>query len=308
MLLPMAEDSNRHYLPEWLLRKFRRPTLFELDIHSGGISQRNPKKAASAPDLWPDDIEDKLSVHDSLAARIYRERIYGQRSIVLSDSERWDFAQWLTQFFVRVPTAIERAHQYLAAQGGVNDVAQKMTLQKRTEILQIIRDQNPATYDNAVSELGKKDVEDHFIEQVAKRFADTKYLPDANTIRQHYMRHHRSDRFAQCLIEYEWVWLTSKVGFVIGDNPLVCWHMKTQRWNYGIGRKGVEITMPLGRNLCLRLQRVHPPRGGYLIPCDERTTRQYNCRQRLAAIKHVYGSSESLLDFVSKPIIGWSPS
>src|SRR5690606_19106914 len=110
-----------------------------------------------------DDIEDKLSVHDSLAARIFRERIYGQRGIVLSDSERWDFAQWLVQFFVRVPAAIERAHQYLIAQGGIIDVVQKMTLKKRTEILQIIRDQNPAIYDDAVRELGKNDVEDHFI-------------------------------------------------------------------------------------------------------------------------------------------------
>lgn len=68
-------SKNRHYLPEWLLRKFRQPVLYELDIFTGKSELRKPRKAGSAPDLWPQDIEDDVSVHDNHAARIYREKI-----------------------------------------------------------------------------------------------------------------------------------------------------------------------------------------------------------------------------------------
>jgi hypothetical protein len=44
-----------------------------------------------------------------------------------------------------------------------------------------------------------------------------------------------------------------------------------------------------------------------LIDCSEQQTRLYNCRQRLAATKYVYGNSPDVLDFIAKPIIGWHP-
>jgi hypothetical protein len=70
----MSEVKSQitHYIPEWVFRQFRVPSL---DISTGKTEVRAPKKAGSGRDLWPNDIEDKLSVHDNVAAQIYREKI-----------------------------------------------------------------------------------------------------------------------------------------------------------------------------------------------------------------------------------------
>ena len=54
---PMRKPISpiRHYIPEWVLKKFREPLLYELDIFTGKAELRQPKKAGSARDLWPDD-------------------------------------------------------------------------------------------------------------------------------------------------------------------------------------------------------------------------------------------------------------
>lgn len=308
------KSQNTHYLPEWLLKKFREPLLYELDVFAGKAEPRNPGKAGSAQDLWPEDIEDNLSIHDNRAALIYKERIREKiavkKRIVLSDSERLDFARWLAQFHVRIPNTREDFRELLEAHKGNPDVVFEVMSQNRQNYLQIIRSSNPDLFDDALKELGQDKAEECLLGMLAEQVASSETFrwPDHENLHQQYMRKNKSEDFACQLCDYEWVWLYSWYGFVIGDNPLVRWHAKSQRWNYGINRRGVEITMPLGVNLCLRLDQRPRHHGGHIITCTKQETRVYNCRQRLASIKYVYGNSLDALDFINKPITGWSRS
>lgn len=299
----MTEDQgksqNTHYLPEWLLWKFRQPALYELDIFTGRSAQRKPKKAGSAPDLWPADIEHGLSIHDNEAARIYRNRIHEKERIVLSASERRDFARWLAQFFVRVPTTLENIRHLLEQEKKNPVIAIKAMYKSRAHILKTIHDRNPQLYDETVKELGKANVEDFLLGNIAQQIAGSKLIrwPRHEEIYQRLMRNNSSEYFARRLCDYDWQWLHSRHGFVIGDNPLIRWDVRRQKWNCGIDNSGIQITMPLGLNLCLLLNQGHRLDCNYLLDCNKQDTRAYNCRQRLAAIKYVYGNSPEVLDF-----------
>ena len=302
-----TKSPNRHYLPEWLLWKFREPLLYELDIFTGKVELRNPEKAGSAQDLWPQDIEDNLTTHDTQAAQIYREKIKGKNlRIVLSDSDRMDFALWLAQFPVRVPNTREDFRDLLDAQKGNPETIFKVLSQNRVKYLRAYRDRDPELYGDTVKELGESKAEECILEILAKQVAssETFHWPEHDELHHNYLRKNKSEDFARRFCECEWVWLYSWYGFVIGDNPLIRWHAKSQRWNYGINKSGVEITIPLGLNLCLRLDQRPRHHGGHIIKCNKQETRLYNCRQRFGATKYVYGNSPDTLNSIAKPNIG----
>src|SRR5438045_3348678 len=107
-----GQTKNRHYVPEFVLWKFRVPVLYELDIYTGKTTQRNPGTGASGPDLWPQDIEDELSAHDNAAARVYRN-ILGQQQITLNTDERLALATWFADFYVRSPKRRLHVEQFV---------------------------------------------------------------------------------------------------------------------------------------------------------------------------------------------------
>jgi hypothetical protein len=132
-------------------------------------------------------------------------------------------------------------------------------------------------------------------------------MGSAADIKLRYMRDADATKYAKILLGREWVWLSSYHGFVISDDPIVSWHLASRRWEYEIANEGVEITMPLTLNLCLCLQQQTATHKTHLHPISKMEARLLNSRQRLSAIKHVYGNSAEILDFIKKPIAGWSP-
>src|SRR5262249_52935569 len=127
---------------------------------------------------------------------------------------------------------------------------------------------------------------------------DTFPWPDEAQLHHVFLRRNRAREFARRLCEYDWTWLHSTQPFVISDNPLVRWNPKRNRWNCGINTRDIEITIPLGLNLCLRLSQGPKIECECLLDCDAKETRVYNWRQRFAAFRYIYGNSVEALGFV----------
>lgn len=292
-----CNKSNRHYIPKWLLEKFRQPLLFELDITAGSVEQRNPQRAGSAEGLWPQDIEDSLSVHDNQAARIFREKIWGRKQVALSDSERFEFALWLSQFGTRVPNTREDLRLMLEQERENPQITLAVVQQGRSELLEIIRDRNPELYDETVKSVGKGHTEQVLITRIIQDIVLSERFPwpSPEDVYHLHMRSSNVRERAHIICTYDWCWLRSNHPFVIGDNPVVRWNTKRNRWNYGIARTDVEITVPLSLNLCLLLRKAPRIECDVLLSCDARITHAYNCRQCLAATRHVYANSSDTL-------------
>lgn len=297
------KSQNTHYIPEWVLKKFRDPVLFELDIFTGITTRRNPMRAGSGQDLWPEDIEDQLGVYDNAAAQIFRKKIANRDSINLTEHEKLQFAKWLSQFAVRVPRIRDNLKTQLADEQSNPIITQKILEANQEYLLESARQRHPDLFKEMTDDLGKKTAESLILSSLLKKIASSgRYLPTAAQVHHTYLRNNSGDKFAEILCQYHWTWLRTQETFVIGDNPLVRWHIKTQRCNYGIRRSGVEITMPLTSNLCLRLTRTIRRDPELVKRCTPKQTRLFNERQRLAAVKFVYGCCSESLDFVYIPL------
>lgn len=296
-----------HYIPEWVLRKFRTPSLYELDIFTGNVELRASKKAGSGRDLWPGDIENRLSEYDNAAARIFRERISEKERIVLSEVERLAFAMWAAYFYVRSPKRIAKIGEFLKQEDLNREGLVEELYREREASIARIKAHNPDAYADIVAELGQERADETVLSYYAHYIvtAPAGQIATRDYVQHHYMRNASVEHFGKILLGYEWVWLYSPHGFVISDDPLVSWHLESRKWEYGIARKGVEITLPLSTNLCLRMQQ-HPSKAkGQLKHIRLMESRALNCRQRLSAIKYVYGNKSETLDFIDKPIMGW---
>jgi len=295
-----------HYIPEWVLWKFRVPSLYELDIFTGKTELRAPKKAGSGRDLWPNDIEDRLSEHDNAAARIYREKINGKDRITLTDIERRGFAMWIAHFYVRSPKRLANIEKFLEEEKHDREGLVADLYRDRAAVLEQIKANNAQAYADTVAELGQERADEKILGYCAHyiRTAPAEKFGKAGDIHHHYMRSASTAEYAKILLGYEWVWLYSHHGFVICDDPLVSWHLASRRWEYGIAREGVEVTMPLTLNVCLCLQQHAAKQKTRLHRISRTEARTLNCRQRLSAIKYVYGNSPDILDFVNDPIVG----
>lgn len=302
-----SNTKNNHYIPEWVLRKFRCPTLLELDIFTGKLKQKNPDRAGSARRLWPQDIEDNLTIHDTAAAQIYHDRIEGREVIRLSDDEKMAFARWLSHFAVRIPMIREKFAEMIADEWK-NPTIIKTTVHKiRSPLLEKIKYKEPEFYQRLVQDVGREEAENLILDQLADSIAASgRFRPKAADVHHMHMRHCSSEKFAKILCRYCWNWFRTDGAFVIGDNPLVRWHEKSKRWDYGINRTGVEITFPLTLQLCLRLTKSVRRNPTVVKNCTPEMTRIYNERQRLAAAKCVYGHTAETLDFIHTPVTSWS--
>jgi hypothetical protein len=299
-----AKSQITHYVPEWVLRKFRAPLLYELDITTGSIEIRGTKNAGSGRDLWPGDIEDELSEHDNAAARIYRERIHDQQCIRLNDNETTSLAMWLANFYVRSPRRVCDVDQFLQDENYSREGLVQDLYSDPIASIERIRAQNPDEYARDVERLGEETANRLILDYYAYRI---RTAPDSEfacttDIRHHYMRTASIESYAGVLLKYQWRWLYSHYGFVISDDPLVSWHVATNRWGYGIARPGVEVTIPLSRSICISLEQERRKHPNQLQCLDKWDTHRLNCRQRCSAIKYVYGNSPEQLDFIRKPL------
>ena len=182
-----SKSQITHYLPRWLLKKFRQPALFELDIFTGEVERRSVENAGSDQDLWPDDIERGLGPHDNQASRIYRNQIEGQQRIVLTDSERKDFALWLAHFYVRVPATREKIRHHLDEQKENPEPAVIGSVWRiRNEILEMFRSENPQLYDEMVKNVGKAETEEYVLGIVAQQNVTSKTIWAGHEERHHY--------------------------------------------------------------------------------------------------------------------------
>jgi len=132
---------------------------------------------------------------------------------------------------------------------------------------------------------------------------EIRFWPQVENAYHDYIRSAAVENLAEILQKYEWVWLYGKHGFVIGDNPLCRWQSRTNKFNMGLKKSGVEITFPLSVSLSLKMEQRHWNHNGQLMACSKEDTRRYNCRQRYAAIKHVCGGTKEALDFINRPVI-----
>jgi hypothetical protein len=301
------ESQITHYIPEWVLRKFRRPYLYELEILTGKTEIRASKNAGSERDLWPNDIEDRLSEHDNAAARIYREKINGKDRIVLTDTEREAFALWIAHFYVRSPKRLVNIERFLNDENHNREGLIEDLYRDRAASIERIKADNPKAYTDTVAELGQEQADKKILEYYAHyiRTAPEEMFAKAQDVRDHYMRTAGTADYAKILLAYEWAWFSSSYGFVISDDPLVSWHLASRRWEFGIAQEGVEVTMPLTLNLCLCLQKQPIVKKTDIHPISRIEARMLNCRQRLSALKYVYGNTPAMLDFVKTPIVGW---
>jgi hypothetical protein len=289
-----------HYIPQWLLRRFGTP-LYELDIHTGGTEPRKLRRAGSGDDLWAEDVEKGLmGTHDNDAARVIRYAINGQRRIVLSREQRHTLALWLALFMPRVPNALEDVKRMVADAKKDPQIAVDVLYENRDRVLGIIRQKDPEVYAQTIDALGQYAGEAWLMALAANTMRGRPSLiPDAEAVYDSHLRTTRVEDFAAILLGYHWTWLYSPHGFVIGDNPLVRWHGPSQRWNFGIRRANVEITVPLSAHLCLRMNRRKRRDRGQVMYCPRALAAEYNRRQRLASIAHVYAGDPALLRAVA---------
>jgi hypothetical protein len=178
------------------------------------------------------------------------------------------------------------------------ELVSEVLQEHREEYLNDFKTRHPDWYKDQVAEHGAETVDESILLQAAEFHRERpESWPTVQAVSEFYMRNNAADRFAAIIREYGWYWMHSPYGFVIGDNPLVTWHIESGRWDYGIEREGVQMTMPLGVNVCLLMTQFHIPYDNELMKCDGRRTRHFNERQRMAASNFVYGNNPKLLVF-----------
>src|SRR5687768_962307 len=93
-----------HYLPQFILRRFRDESLYELDKQSMTCGRRNEATGGQATDLYPPHLERGLFLEmDNAAARICRDKIFRTEPISLVDDEKRILSEWLLLFAIRIP-------------------------------------------------------------------------------------------------------------------------------------------------------------------------------------------------------------
>lgn len=290
-----------HYIPQWLLSRFGKP-VYELDIYNGHVSTRTLSKAGSDVDLWPEEIEKELmGQHDNDAARVFRYWINGRRRIVLPDERRDKLALWLALFMIRVPLTRDSINKQREEALADPQAVLDHVVKDRQGTLAHMRKTRPEAYDGIISVLGQYAGEAWLMAMAARiaRELTPKVMPDIQTAYSHYLKTSNIHGFARAISHYHWTWLYSRHDFVISDNPLMRWHELSQRWNYGILRSGVAITMPLGSRLCLLMTQRKRNDHGQLMYCPRGTVAEFNRRQRLTALEHVYSGDRDLLKAVA---------
>jgi hypothetical protein len=304
-MLGNTEPKNRHYVPKWLLEKFRAPYLYELNIFRGTTERRATDGVGSGVDIWPQDIEDELSKLDNQAARIYRAQIAGKTQIMMTKEERYDFSFWLASLIIRVPNCVKDIEAMLGDAKRDSSFLRDVILEEPERYLARLKQVMPGLCEFVINEVGELEGDKLLVQGLIRSAenGEIDILPSRDYAFNNYLRSSGIDDFADAIASYNWVWLKSNHTFVISDNPLVRWHVPTGNFNCGLRYPGTEMTIPLGIDLCLKIEQRSSTNDGRVMPCDERQTRVYNCRQRFVAVRNVYGNSDYALDFVAREVM-----
>ena len=299
--------ARRHHIPVWLLKQFRPVSPWALDTTTGEVRPLGFKKVGQVEDAWSQDIEDDImSAHDHRAAEIFHDRVSGCHRVRLTQAERTEFAKWLCLFAYRVPDSyafVER--QWTEIKTDTAKLRDHFFSQK-AQLIDDVRQDYPHLYREVIDAYGKEEGEqilfDDLVEIASER--SDELLAPAENVWHHNIRNSSLERDAGYLSGYHWTWLNCRHGLVIGDNPLVRWSPKENRSYRHVNGAGIEVTFPLGTNLCLHIHRSHRHDNGQRQMASKAQCEEFNRRQRLACIRFVYAGSREVLLALAR---AWPP-
>lgn len=286
-----------HYLPRFVLRMFSDGQLLELDKLTGECERRAVENGGQELNLYPPRIEDGLFRHmDNAASKILQKKVYGKPRIVISNEDKLILAEWLLFFAVRIPLNLEICNN-MAQEWNANPQNTLDALDRDIDlIVDAVNSQNPDGVSEAVEKLGGME---HFKLVLHGLLRQQVISGQARSLaggRRTFEQMHESGKhreFISDLFNLRWTWLRTDGDFILGDNPLCRWHLKSRTPNHGIRRRGIEITIPLSRKLTLWMHRNY--RHADFAVCNGRRTKELNHRQMQAAFRKVYGPSRRAL-------------
>ena len=304
---PQTEKLRCHYVPKFLLRRIRdEEGLWRFNIHTGSFKRASIHNAAPKRGFYTSALEQGLLQEiDSRAAEVFHRGLIEKRQIIVDDQDKVSIARWLALFATRTPKTFESIKESLDKEKSAPSLFANLSKSQRREILQILEQGNPEAYRNLRDEFDTKEQFESFLLDAERRRIEKNpslYIPDPQqAFSSHIENNQRIEDIARRLLAFQWVWMESKSGFVIGDNPLCRWSRSNRRLDYGIKHKDVEITIPLTRTITLRLQRKQSGAKEALI-CNRQTSEQYNARQTISAHEAVFGARRVLLPIARRAV------
>jgi len=297
---------RNHYLPKFLLNGFRdQDGLWQFDIRTGNFERRNIDKAGARLHFYTVELETGLLQRiDGEAAAVFAKGLVGPKGeILITCADREKLARWLALFAIRTPQTFEDFKVHVEEASKNPQQAIDILYENRDRVFETIRESNPGLYEMLSEELGPSLAEEVILAASASLVHQkhANYVPDPKSAFVDYINEDRMRRFAARLLRFQWLWLWSEYGFVIGDNPLCRWSKRNSRWNYGLNHRDIEITIPLSQHICLRLQR-RQSRAKIALHCNREQTITYNRRQRVSAVYNVYGCQRRLRPMAVKVV------
>ena len=298
---------RNHYLPQFLLRGFPdRDGLWQLDIHTGNFERRSVRNAGQRRNFYSAELEKGLLQRiDGSAAAVLASGVLGPKGeILIGEGDRAVLARWLALFGMRGPQAFESFSRRVQEVAKKPEIAIETLYENRDEAIQVVRRSSPETFADLVEEIGQVQAEGLCLALFSNLISEgkLKVTPDPKGVFEQYVDDEdRMERLAAHLLDLEWVWLQSRYGFVIGDNPLCRWSRRTGNWDYAVTRRDVEITIPLSSSLCLRMSRRRQKKRRALL-CGRKLSETYNRRQVLSSVYNVYGSHRRLRPVAARAV------
>lgn len=295
-----ASIMRMHYVPRFLLRNFVEDgALYELDIRNGAYERRSVDNAGQFRHLYNVEVETGLLKSiDQDAAEILQGHVYGRDRIEIPSSDKRRLAEWLASLVHRNPKKLSAAKEFLNRvvddPGSVLDPS----IDYASEYITAVKREAPDLWAEADAALGGEEAARAVIAADVNEQLRTRQFKGETTAKDVFSRsinQERSATWAEMLLKFNWAWLRSDGDFIIGDDPLCQWGKRLKHIEYGLEHDDCEVTIPLARNLCLRLQRENVTDPNAVVECDEGNRSKYNNRQLLAALRKVYGPPRQIL-------------
>jgi hypothetical protein len=286
-----------HYLPQFVLRQFWDGQLFELDRVSGECERRAIENGGQELDLYPARIEDGLFRQlDNAASKILQKKVYGKQRIVITEEDKRILSEWLLFFAVRIPLNLEVCN-HMARQWNANPQNTLDALDQDIDlIVEDMKRQNPEGVSESAAKLGGLDQFKLVLHGLLRQevlSGRARALAGGRRTFEQMQESGKHRGYIADLFKLRWTWLYTNGDFILGDNPLCRWHLESRTPNYGIQRRGIEITIPLSRKLTLWMHRNYT-HADFAI-CNGQRTKELNNRQMQSSFRKVYGPSRRAL-------------
>lgn len=277
--LPNCDGQKHHYVPQFLLKRFRGGgKLYELDKETGEVEETTPKEAAWQKDLYK--VVSSTGEHDgviegffSLAENFAAEALDGlvRARGMVSERNRGDLAFLAAIQEQRAPGFLDE-FKIGIKQAGIAEAAVHLVNVKGKK-----REQAQKAYDALVS--GKVDL----------------VPPDQEVLRLATDALGETSQFVNYL---PWTVLKAKPGslFVCSDRPLTMRDpMLPRPWAAPAWQSSPRVwtTLPLGRDLCLRIGPAEPQRISVREVAKQVDV--INLRTYGWATRYAYGPSPEIL-------------